>query len=77
MISHFPPVVLMQNPQIRSSSTMSISRTPIPSWTVKERAYVAFAVVAAALAASGVIRLGWIAYLAVRKNSTTAGEVIW
>ena len=37
----------------------------------------AFAVVAAALAASGVIRLGWIAYLAVRKNSTTTGEVIW
>jgi hypothetical protein len=36
---------------------MSITRRPIPNWTAKECVYVAFAFVAAALAAFGFIHL--------------------
>ena len=54
---------------------MSISRSPIPSWTAKERTSLVFAFVAAALAAYGVLHLSWIAYLALWETwpDTAAG----
>ena len=38
---------------------MTISRTAIPNWTIKECVYIAFALVAATLAGYGTWRLGW------------------
>jgi hypothetical protein len=49
-------------------AAVSIARSPIPSWTAKERVYVTFAFVAAALAGYAVTHLGWIAYVALRRN---------